>query len=101
MARDLKRICVSEQITGLTAVPPLWSQVSELDWSDEAGRSLRYFANTGGHMPLPPLTRLRPMFPRATPYRIYRPPEPFRTPTSEARRGGKGSVRPVWFLWSP
>src|SRR3546814_19200482 len=81
MARDLKRICVSEQITGLTAVPPLWFQVSELDWSDEAGRSLRYFANTGGHMPLPLLKRLRHIFPRAKQYLMYGLTDAYR-PTS-------------------
>jgi len=79
MARDLKRICESEEITGLTGVPPLWFQVSELDWSDGAGRSLRYFANTGGHMPRPLLQQLRGIFPRAKPYLMYGLTEAFRS----------------------
>ena len=79
MAQDLKRLCASEQITGLTGVPPLWFQVSELDWSDGAGRSLRYFANTGGHMPLALLQRLRAIFPQARPYLMYGLTEAFRS----------------------
>ena len=79
MARDLKGVCASEEITGLTGVPPLWFQVSELDWSDGAGRSLRYFANTGGHMPLTLLQRLRTIFPQARPYLMYGLTEAFRS----------------------
>jgi acyl-CoA ligase (AMP-forming) (exosortase A-associated) len=79
LARDLKSICAKEHITGLTAVPPLWFQVSELDWSDGAGASLRYFANTGGHMPYPLLQRLRSSFPNAKPYLMYGLTEAFRS----------------------
>lgn len=79
MARDLKKICIREEVTGLTGVPPLWFQLAELDWSDGAGRSLRYFANTGGHMPLPLLQRLRGIFPEAKPYLMYGLTEAFRS----------------------
>ncbi|HEY9550046.1 MAG TPA: acyl-CoA ligase (AMP-forming), exosortase A system-associated, partial [Kiloniellaceae bacterium] len=79
MARDLKRLCASEEITGLTGVPPLWFQVSELDWSDGAARSMRYFANTGGHMPRALLQRLRGIFPQAKPYLMYGLTEAFRS----------------------
>jgi acyl-CoA ligase (AMP-forming) (exosortase A-associated) len=79
LARDLKSICAKERITGLTAVPPLWFQVSELDWSDGSGASLRYFANTGGHMPYPLLQRLRSIFPNAKPYLMYGLTEAFRS----------------------
>lgn len=79
MARDVKRICASEEITGLTGVPPLWFQVSELDWSDGAGQSLRYFANTGGHMPRALLQRLRSIFPQARPFLMYGLTEAFRS----------------------
>ena len=79
LPRDLKKICAREGITGLTAVPPLWFQLAELDWSDGAGDTLRYFANTGGHMPLPLLTRLRTIFPKAKPYLMYGLTEAFRS----------------------
>lgn len=79
LARDLKQICAKEAVTGLTAVPPLWFQVSELDWSDGAGASMRYFANTGGHMPRALLQRLRGIFPNAKPYLMYGLTEAFRS----------------------
>jgi acyl-CoA ligase (AMP-forming) (exosortase A-associated) len=79
LPRDLKQICANEGITGLTAVPPLWFQISELDWSDGAGASLRYFANTGGHMPYTLLQRLRGIFPAAKPYLMYGLTEAFRS----------------------
>ena len=59
LARDVVRTCAAERITGLTGVPPLWIQLSQLDWPAEASESMRYFANTGGHMPRPTLDRLR------------------------------------------
>lgn len=79
LSGDLKQICAKEGITGLTAVPPLWFQISELDWSDGAGASLRYFANTGGHMPYTLLQRLRGIFPAAKPYLMYGLTEAFRS----------------------
>ena len=47
------------QVTGLTCVPPLWIQLTEQDWPEEATRGMRYFANTGGRMPRTTLGRLR------------------------------------------
>ncbi len=92
VASDLMRVCAREEVTGLTGVPPLWFQLSELDWSDDAGRSLRYFANTGGHMPLPLLQRLREIFPYAKPYLMYGLTEAFRStyldPAEVDRRPG-------------
>lgn len=79
LARDLKQICMKEAVTGLTAVPPLWFQICELDWSDGAGTSMGYFANTGGHMPFPLLQRLRTIFPNARPYLMYGLTEAFRS----------------------
>ena len=39
------------RVTGLTCVPPLWIQIADQQWPEEARASLRYFANTGGRMP--------------------------------------------------
>ncbi|MFQ5348578.1 MAG: AMP-binding protein, partial [Rhodothalassiaceae bacterium] len=44
-----------------------------------AGSSLRYFANTGGHMPRALLGRLRACFPNAKPYLMYGLTEAFRS----------------------
>lgn len=76
---DVVRLCAQHQVTGLTCVPPLWLQVAEKPWPEEATRSLRYFANTGGRMPRSTLDRLRAIFPAARPYLMYGLTEAFRS----------------------
>lgn len=76
---DVPRACARWRVTGLTCVPPLWSQVAALDWPDEARASLRWFASTGGRMPKTVLDRLRGAFPDARPYLMYGLTEAFRS----------------------
>jgi acyl-CoA ligase (AMP-forming) (exosortase A-associated) len=79
LARDVMRLCAKHQVTGLTCVPPLWIQLTELEWPEEATRSLRYFANTGGRMPRATLNKLRAIFPAAKPFLMYGLTEAFRS----------------------
>jgi len=79
LARDVVRACVDEGITGITGVPPLWIQLAELDWPEAASRAMRYFANTGGHMPRATLDRLRKALPAAKPFLMYGLTEAFRS----------------------
>lgn len=79
LARDVLRACADEEITGMTGVPPLWIQLAELDWPARVQQSMRYFANTGGHMPFATLQRLRAAMPRAKPYLMYGLTEAFRS----------------------
>jgi len=51
LPRDVLKAIIKYQITGLAAVPPLWKQLANLEWPDEAKSSLRYITNSGGHMP--------------------------------------------------
>jgi acyl-CoA ligase (AMP-forming) (exosortase A-associated) len=76
---DVLRLCVRHGVTGLTCVPPLWIQLAEQEWPEEATRSLRYFANTGGRMPRATLARLRQIFPDASPFLMYGLTEAFRS----------------------
>lgn len=76
---DVVRICAEERVTGLTCVPPLWIQLAQQDWPTEATQSLRYFANTGGHVNKPLLDRLRTIFPQAKPFLMYGLTEAFRS----------------------
>jgi acyl-CoA ligase (AMP-forming) (exosortase A-associated) len=89
---DVPRLCARHRITGLTCVPPLWIQIVEQKWPDEARKSLRYFANTGGRMPKPVLDRLREVFPTAKPFLMYGLTEAFRStyldPAEVDRRPG-------------
>lgn len=78
MPRDILNAIVREKVTGLTAVAPLWIQLAQLDWPASVTKHLRYFANTGGHMPLETLTRLRKHLPQTHPYLMYGLTEAFR-----------------------
>ena len=79
LPRDVLKALVREQVTGLTAVPPLYIQLSQLDWPAEINARLRYFANTGGHMPRETLTLLRQRVPTAKPFLMYGLTEAFRS----------------------
>ena len=76
---DVPRLCARHGVTGLTCVPPLWIQIAEQKWPQDARASLRYFANTGGRMPKPVLDRLREVFPSAKPFLMYGLTEAFRS----------------------
>ena len=78
-AHDAVLACEREHITAITGVPPLWMQLMGAAWPDAARNNLRYFANTGGRLPLPVLQKLRALFPRATPFLMYGLTEAFRS----------------------
>ncbi len=79
MPRDVLKAMEREKVTGLTAVPPLYIQLSALEWPAAIGDNLRYFANTGGRMPLETLTLLRQRVPKALPFLMYGLTEAFRS----------------------
>jgi acyl-CoA ligase (AMP-forming) (exosortase A-associated) len=88
LPRDVLTAIERYAITGLTAVPPLWIQLAQLDWS-KARTSLRYIANTGGRMPKATLDRLRAALPQTLVYLMYGLTESFRStylPPSELDR---------------
>jgi len=76
---DVVRLCAEHRITGLVCVPPLWNQLVGQSWTPEAVAEMRYFANTGGRLPLATLQRLRAIFPNAAPYLMYGLTEAFRS----------------------
>ncbi|MEO8976748.1 MAG: acyl-CoA ligase (AMP-forming), exosortase A system-associated, partial [Casimicrobiaceae bacterium] len=79
LPRDVLNAVVKERVTGLTAVPPLWIQLSQLKWPGSVTEHLRYIANTGGHMPHETLKTLRTLLPRTQPYLMYGLTEAFRS----------------------
>ena len=79
LPRDVVRTCAEYRITGMTGVPPVWIQLAGLNWPGEASESMRYFANTGGHMPRKTLHELRRAMPMARPYLMYGLTEAFRS----------------------
>ncbi|CAI9398639.1 acyl-CoA ligase (AMP-forming), exosortase A system-associated [Nocardioides sp. T2.26MG-1] len=76
---EVPRLCALHGVTGLTCVPPLWIQVAEAAWPEQARERLRYFANTGGRLPKATLDQLRELFPQAAPYLMYGLTEAFRS----------------------
>jgi acyl-CoA ligase (AMP-forming) (exosortase A-associated) len=79
LPKDVLNALTKERVTGLTAVPPLYIQLSHLPWPASITDHLRYFANTGGRMPLETLTALRARLPRTRPYLMYGLTEAFRS----------------------
>ncbi len=78
LPKDVLNAVVKEKVTGLTAVPPLWIQLTQLEWPASVTDHLRYIANTGGRMPLETLKSLRAALPRTKPYLMYGLTEAFR-----------------------
>ena len=78
LPRDLIRCVEAEQVTGITAVPPLWIQLSQQDWPHSTTSHLRYIANTGGSLPSSALERLRTLLPRTRCFLMYGLTEAFR-----------------------
>ena len=89
LPRDVVAAVKEGSITGLTAVPPLWIQLAQLEWPEGARASLRYIANTGGRMPKATLDALRAALPKTHVFLMYGLTESFRStflPPSELDR---------------
>ncbi|WP_051433080.1 acyl-CoA ligase (AMP-forming), exosortase A system-associated [Promicromonospora kroppenstedtii] len=79
LPRGVTAACERYGVTGITGVPPLWTQLAGVEWPSGARFALRYFANTGGRMPAALLGELRGLFPAAAPYLMYGLTEAFRS----------------------
>ncbi|KGJ91143.1 acyl-CoA ligase (AMP-forming), exosortase A system-associated [Colwellia psychrerythraea] len=79
LANDVVKAISQYGITGLAAVPPLWTQLSKAAWPDNCASSIRYFTNSGGVLPLSTLASLRQNMPQAKPYLMYGLTEAFRS----------------------
>jgi len=79
LPRDVLKAMAQQGVTGLTAVPPLYLQLVQLEWPANISQGLRYFASTGGRMPHATLSQLRLRLPQAKPYLMYGLTEAFRS----------------------
>jgi acyl-CoA ligase (AMP-forming) (exosortase A-associated) len=79
LPRDVLKAIEKERVTGLTAVPPLYIQLTQLAWPASITQHLRYFANTGGRMPRQTLMALRQQLPETQPFLMYGLTEAFRS----------------------
>ena len=98
-ARDILKLAALEKVTALAGVPPLWSQLIELEWPADAVNSIRYITNSGGAMPVATLQKLRLALPHTQVFLMYGLTEAFRStylPPSEIDRrvGSMGKAIP-------
>ena len=78
--RDVMKACARERITTLAAVPPLWVQLVEQDWPEDAVASMRRLTNSGGALTPTLVRQLRAIFGSKTDiYAMYGLTEAFRS----------------------
>lgn len=81
MARDVVRAVGRHDVTVLAGVPPLWVQLTEIDWPAETAGKLRVLTNSGGKLPVSLIRKLRTTFEGAALHSMYGLTEAFRSTT--------------------
>lgn len=77
--KDVMKACAKHQVTTLAAVPPLWVQLTELDWSEQAVAPMLRLTNSGGALTTDIVRDLRGIFPEARLFPMYGLTEAFRS----------------------
>ncbi|GAA0280077.1 acyl-CoA ligase (AMP-forming), exosortase A system-associated [Alteraurantiacibacter aestuarii] len=77
--RDVIKACSKHGITTLAAVPPLWLQLTEQEWPEEATSAMRRLTNSGGALTQGLVRDLRAIFPQARLFPMYGLTEAFRS----------------------
>jgi acyl-CoA ligase (AMP-forming) (exosortase A-associated) len=77
--RDVAKACAKHGVTTLAAVPPLWVQLTEIDWPEDARAPLRRLTNSGGALTVDLVRSLRGLFPQADLFPMYGLTEAFRS----------------------
>jgi acyl-CoA ligase (AMP-forming) (exosortase A-associated) len=77
--RDVVKACAKHGVTTLAAVPPLWVQLTEIEWPEEATRAMRRLTNSGGALTESLVRDLRRIFPNARLFPMYGLTEAFRS----------------------
>ncbi|SFP11802.1 acyl-CoA ligase (AMP-forming), exosortase A-associated [Qipengyuania nanhaisediminis] len=77
--KDVVKACAKHAVTTLAAVPPLWVQLTEVEWPEEAVASMRRMTNSGGALTEDLVADLRAMFPEANLFPMYGLTEAFRS----------------------
>lgn len=77
--RDVVKAAGKHGVTTLAAVPPLWVQLTELDWPTDAAACLMRLTNSGGALTVELVRKLRSLFPQAELFAMYGLTEAFRS----------------------
>ena len=79
LPKDVITAIEKYRITGLAGVPPLWMQITKLNWPSAIQKNLRYITNSGGAMPQTILSILQERLPSTDIYLMYGLTEAFRS----------------------
>ncbi|MBE0434363.1 MAG: acyl-CoA ligase (AMP-forming), exosortase A system-associated [Methylomicrobium sp.] len=79
LPKDVVKALAQHRITGLAAVPPLWAQLANIEWSNGINEHLRYMTNSGGKMPKSFLDSIRQKSPGSQFFLMYGLTEAFRS----------------------
>ncbi len=79
LPKDVIKTLERTKATGLAGVPPLWMQITKLEWPDSIKDHLRYITNSGGAMPQSTLSLLQDKLPNTDIYLMYGLTEAFRS----------------------
>ncbi|MBY6128846.1 acyl-CoA ligase (AMP-forming), exosortase A system-associated [Qipengyuania aquimaris] len=77
--RDVAKACAKHAVTTLAAVPPLWVQLLEVDWPEDAVTPMRRLTNSGGALTVELVEGLRDKFPKSDIFPMYGLTEAFRS----------------------
>ena len=77
--RDVIKACARYSVTTLAAVPPLWVQLVEQSWPQDAVAAMRRLTNSGGALTPELVKQLRGLFPAARLFPMYGLTEAFRS----------------------
>jgi acyl-CoA ligase (AMP-forming) (exosortase A-associated) len=78
-AADTLRTLEAERITGLAAIPTVWSQLLQADWTDVTLPHLRYITNSGGKFAEQHVREYRTRLPHTRIFLMYGLTEAFRS----------------------
>ena len=77
--QDVAKACARLGVTTLAAVPPLWTQLTEIDWPPAATATMRRLTNSGGALTPRLIDALRATFPSSDIVPMYGLTEAFRS----------------------
>lgn len=77
--RDVAKACGKHRVTTLAGVPPLWVQLTEVEWPADAMTTLRRITNSGGALTSQLVEDLRAILPETSIFPMYGLTEAFRS----------------------
>ena len=77
--RDVAKACGKHRVTTLAGVPPLWLQLTEVEWPEDGVSTMRRITNSGGALTSQLVEDLRSILPETKIFPMYGLTEAFRS----------------------